>query len=113
MWYKMCGKWWREDASCAVLCRRPRWHLVDYDQMSMPFSLSGLHLRDGIHAGPPFLAQVMNIYLNLHRQHLVESGQKPLPPPSEGASHALLAATSVNRTVTPRASAYNSSVSLD
>ena len=64
----------------AEVCRHPRWQLVDYDQMSMPFSLTGLHLRDGIHAGPAFLAQVLNIYLNLYKQHLIETGQKPLPP---------------------------------
>lgn len=54
--------------------------------MSMPFSLTGVHLRDGIHAGPAFLAQVLNIYLNLHRQHLAETGQKPLPTSSGGES---------------------------
>lgn len=66
-------------AALHVMQEHPRWHLVDFDQMSMPFSLTGLHLRDGIHPGPPFLAQVLNIYLNLYKQHLAETGQKPLP----------------------------------
>lgn len=50
--------------------------------MSMPFSLTGIHLRDGTHAGPAFLAQVLNVYLNLYKQHLLETGQRPLPEPS-------------------------------
>ena len=47
--------------------------------MSMPFSLTGIHLRDGLHPGPVFLMQVFNIYLNLYKQHQIELGKLPAP----------------------------------
>lgn len=55
-----------------VIANRPRWHLIDYGQMSEPFMFDHAHLRDGLHPNSPFVAQGFNILLNLYRDHRLE-----------------------------------------
>ena len=56
---------------------RRRWRLVDFGARSEAF-LYGEHLRDWHHPEPAFMLDIMDTYLNMHRQHQVHpSNPKP------------------------------------
>ncbi len=52
-----------------ALCRR-RWQFVDFGARSEAF-LNGENLRDWHHPDTTFMLDIMNTYLNMHRQHKV------------------------------------------
>jgi len=51
-----------------VLSRKPRWHLVDFSQMTSVFKHGKEHLHDVVYPAPWFSLEAFNIYLD----HLVQ-----------------------------------------
>ena len=62
-----------------VLSREPRWHLVDFQQMSVVHHNE--HLSDGLHPKPGFMRQAFDIYLNIFRQEQAHRLQYTAPRP--------------------------------
>jgi hypothetical protein len=66
--FRTLGRWAHvtqlNTAAIAVVAKRPRWHLVDFGRMSLPYCFNGTHLRDRHHPDSWFMFNVVNRYLN-------------------------------------------------
>jgi hypothetical protein len=51
-------------AAAAVVARQPRWHLLDFGRMSLPYCFNGSHMRDAHHPKPWFMLNALNILFN-------------------------------------------------